>query len=85
MRLMAAGTPGTAGNRIDRAQALATFVRGTIRTGKFTWTPGIRMENMDMGRTDWWSSDLERTGADPSERSNPLRVWLPGLGLNYAL
>ena len=85
MRLMAAGTPGTAGNRIDRAQALATFVRGTIRTGKFTWTPGIRMENMDMGRTDWGSSDLERTGADPSERSNPLRVWLPGLGLNYAL
>ena len=85
MQLTDADAPGTAGNRIDRAQALASFVRGTIRTGNFTWTPGLRMENMEMARTDWGSSDLDRTGSTPSERTNPLTVWLPGLGLNYAI
>jgi Fe(3+) dicitrate transport protein len=85
MQLTDAGAPGTAGNRIDRAQALASFVRGTIRTGKLTWTPGLRMENMEMGRTDWGSSDLDRVGSTPSVRTNPLTVWLPGLGLNYAI
>ena len=85
MRLFDAGEAGTAGNRIDGAQAFAGYVRGTIRFGAWTFTPGVRTEQMRFFRTDYGSADLQRTEANPEQRENRVSVWLPGLGVNFAM
>ena len=78
------GSLGSAGNREEMATAWASFVRGTIRTGIFTWTPGVRMERMEFERWDYSGSDPDRIG-ESDYRRNKLSVWLPGLGLHANL
>ena len=84
MRLIEAGTPGSAGNRIDGARAFAGFVRATLRHEHWTLTPGIRTERMEFYRQSYASTDANRQGS-PEERSNAVDVWLPGVGLTYEL
>lgn len=83
MALMEEGTPGSAGNRIDAARAFAGFVRATVRTGRWIFTPGVRTERMEFSRSDY-GSDFERT-LSPNVRTNAVNVWLPGIGLTYEL
>lgn len=84
MRLVEAGTPGSAGNRIDGARAFAGFVRATLRHERWTLTPGIRTERMEFFRQSYASHDWERESS-PEERNNAVHVWLPGVGLTYEL
>ena len=46
MAMSTVGTPGTAGNRVETAEALAGYARGTLRFGDFTFTPGMRHERI---------------------------------------
>lgn len=83
MNLTQLGAPGTAGNRVDRAQALASFVRATIHKGLWTWTPGLRSERMQFERLDFELTEAgERSELAVQERSNSVAIWLPGMGLN---
>ncbi|NOZ53197.1 MAG: TonB-dependent receptor [Gammaproteobacteria bacterium] len=41
------GTPGDAGDRLQKTKALALFVQDTIETGPWSITPGIRFEKLD--------------------------------------
>ena len=84
MSLSTLGIAGTAGNRVESAEAIATYVRSILHFGKFTFTPGVRHENITFERFDYGSDDLEREG-DGNYRSNPVSVILPGAGLNYAV
>ena len=83
MELTKSGTPGTESNRIETANAFATYIQYKIKYGKFTATPGIRYENIKMARQDYGKKDPSRIGVDLSERSNTVAVIIPGIGLNY--
>lgn len=81
MYLTDPGTPGSAANRIDGAEALAGFVRATLRKGEWTLTPGVRHESIRMNRTSYSAEDLDRLESG-SFRENQMSVWLPGAGVH---
>ncbi|MEJ8569481.1 TonB-dependent receptor family protein [Elongatibacter sediminis] len=87
--LNAIGLEGNAGNRIQDARAWAVYVQDRIDWGDWTVTAGLRYENIELSRIDYASS-----GPDPSDRSaasetgrrsNEVDIWLPGIGVLYAL
>ncbi len=49
---MAPGTPGDAGNRLQKTDALAVFVQDTIEIGRLTLVPGVRYEKLDQTSED---------------------------------
>ncbi|MFQ5526701.1 MAG: TonB-dependent receptor family protein [Thermoanaerobaculia bacterium] len=83
--LTSSGTPGSNANRIADAEALAVFVQDTFSTGKWTWTPGFRIESIDLMRRDYGKADPDRSGAGLGLRSNQLTEVIPGLGIGYEL
>jgi len=44
---MTSGTPGGAGNRLQKTDAIAMFVQDSINTGAWSFTPGLRFEQLD--------------------------------------
>lgn len=78
-----AGTPGTDANRISDARAFASFALYRFKYKELTLTPGLRYENITLGRTNFGSDDVERIGTDLSVRENQTGVWIPGMGFNY--
>ena len=86
------GLLGNAGNRIQRAEAIAVFVQDRIEFGAWTLIPGLRFEDIDQsrvryetrnGRTDDPSS---RAASNlRSTRANNTRVLLPGLSALYRI
>ncbi|HIG73657.1 MAG TPA: TonB-dependent receptor [Bacteroidetes bacterium] len=80
--LVQAGTPGGAGNRIDRAEALAGFAEATLTAGRLTLTPGLRVEHVRQSREDYGTADPDRAGT-PTTRANTTTALIPGLGLRY--
>ncbi len=47
-----AGIPGTAGDRLQKTEALAVFVQDTIEMGRLTVVPGVRYEKLDQTSED---------------------------------
>lgn len=83
MKLTNAGKKGTESNRIETADAIATYLQYKLSLGKLTFTPGVRYENITMAREDYGKNDPERMGSDLTERSNNVDVYIPGIGLDY--
>jgi Fe(3+) dicitrate transport protein len=79
------GTPGSNANRIADAEALAVFVQDTWVRGQWTFTPGVRLEMIDLMRRDFGKADPERTGVALATRRNDLTEIIPGLGVEYAV
>ncbi len=86
------GLLGNAGNRIEDAEAIALWAYDTITVGKLTLSPGVRYETIDLKRTRF--EDRPGRTDDPASRadsnlrdtrSNDIDVWIPGIGLRYAL
>ena len=76
------GVLGNAGNRVQDAQALALHVYDRIEFGRWTLTPGLRYEDIDLSRTDFdGGANRIATGS----RENSTDIWLPGLGALYQL
>ena len=84
------GLHGNAGNRIQRARAVALYVQDRLEIGRLALTPGLRFEDIQQSRRRF-ETRLGRT-ADPSSRApdnlrstraNQTRVLLPGLGAVY--
>jgi len=84
MLLTSAGAPGTQDNRVGEAKAWAAFVRDTIRWNDVTVTPGLRYESIELQQTNYGTTDPDRNG-NPAVARNHVDVWLPGVGLAYAL
>lgn len=84
MQLASTAEPGSASNRLDAAQAVAGFVRAAWKTGRWTWTPGLRHEYIQMARIDHSTTDLDRS-EEGTTRANTTSVWLPGLGASMTL
>ncbi len=83
--LTALGDPGSNANRIASAQAWAVFVQDTIARGRWTWSPGLRVESIDLERQDFGRADPDRSGTDLALRANAITEWIPGLGVNFRI
>ena len=84
------GLLGNAGNRLQEAEALSLFLVDEIQWGRWTFTPGLRYEDIDQRRTRWEirpgrTADPASRAADNlrSSRRNKTQVWLPGGGAIY--
>jgi Fe(3+) dicitrate transport protein len=86
------GMLGNAGNRVQQAEALALHVYDRVTLGKWVLTPGLRYEKIDQnrvryeirsGRTETPASRASSNIRD--QRQNKTRVWLPGIGVLYAI
>lgn len=83
MNLVYAGVPGTESNRIQDAEALASYVFYKLKLGDLTLNPGIRYETIKLTRSNYGKDDVDRTGIDLSYRENTYNEFIPGLGANY--
>ncbi len=77
------GIKGADANRISSAKAIAAHTLYKLNLGGFTLTPGLRYENITLGRINYGANDATRLGIDLSERDNQIDVWIPGIGANY--
>ena len=83
LALTTAGVPGTDANRITSANAFASFITYKLKYNNWTFTPGVRYENITLKREDFGKSDVNRTGVNLAERENSVDVFIPGMGTNY--
>jgi len=83
MKMTTKGTPGTESNKIESADAFATYIQIKSNYKHLTIIPGLRYEHILVRREDYGKGDVERTGADLSKRSNLTEVFIPGVGLDY--
>ena len=83
LTLVNQGVPGTNANRISSARALASYVTYRLKVNNWTFTPGIRYENITLERENFGNNDVNRTGANLSTRENQVDVFIPGVGANY--
>jgi Fe(3+) dicitrate transport protein len=77
------GAPGTDANKITSAKAIATHILWNINYKKFTFSPGIRYENIKLQVDDYKKNDVNRTGFELAVSKNKTDVWIPGLGILY--
>lgn len=83
MVLTTAGVPGTDSNRIESAEAWAGFIRDEISFGRWTVTPGVRFESINLMRENYGNADPNRTGVALSTSSNSVNVLIPGISATY--
>lgn len=77
------GAPGSQANRIGSASALSFFVQDRIQFDRWTFTPGLRYENIWFNNKNYGGSDPERTGSNLSENDYTVNVFVPGLGITW--
>lgn len=85
LQLSETGAPGSQANRVSNAEALSFFIQDTLAYGSWTFKPGLRFESIDYVREDYATSDPDRAQSPTRIRENSLEVFLPGLGVDYAL
>ena len=76
------GPPGSQSNRLSDAEARSFFFQDEIQWDRWTVTPGIRYENIDLTRTDFSRTDPGRT-SPTRVRTNAVEVVIPGVGVNF--
>lgn len=85
MELTNAGEQGTESNRIQTANAFASYVQYEIETGALSIMPGVRFERIILKRKDFGKTDPHRIGTELSERENEVNAFIPGIGFTYKL
>ncbi|MFC4269468.1 TonB-dependent receptor family protein [Polaribacter marinivivus] len=83
LNLTTAGTPGTDANRISSANAFASYITYKLKYKNWTFTPGVRYENITLERVDYGKNDTTRSGVNLATRENSVDVFIPGMGANY--
>jgi Fe(3+) dicitrate transport protein len=76
------GAAGGAGNELGNATAVALHVYDSITFRDWTFTPGLRYEDIELERIRY-NGGTARSFRD--SRRNDVQVWLPGLGIAYAV
>ena len=80
---MTPGTPGGAGDRFQKTEALALFVQDTIETGAWTITPGVRYEMLDQISEDPKGTLQSAGGTKGRDGENSFNVNAYGVGAAY--
>ena len=83
MALTTTGIAGTDANRISSAKAFSSYITYKLKYNNWTFTPGVRYENITLQREDFGKNDVTRTGANLSVRENNVDVFIPGMGASY--
>jgi Fe(3+) dicitrate transport protein len=83
LALTNAGIPGTNANRIASANAFASYITYKLKYNNWTFTPGVRYENITLQREDFGKNDMNRTGVNLATRENSVDIFIPGMGANY--
>jgi len=83
LKLINVGIAGTESNRIETANALASYVYYKVKYKKLTISTGLRYENIQMFRLDYGKNDVDRTGVNLKIRHNKVQVFMPGTSLIY--
>lgn len=76
---------GSQANRVADAEAFAAFVQDEIVWRRFRFVPGIRVEVIDLKRTDFSRADPDRASGPSGVRANDLTAVVPGIGMTYDL
>jgi len=83
MQLTTAAALGSDANRIASATAFASYAMYKLKYKNLTLTPGLRYENIVLGRENFGTNDPSRTGINRSIRENKVEIFIPGMGFNY--
>ena len=83
LSLTSQGAKGAKGNRIASATAFASYVLYKYKFNNFTFTPGIRMESINLKRVDYGNSNPNRNYQNSDVRENDITAFIPGFGFNY--
>ena len=83
MSLTTDAIEGTDANRISSANAFASYITYKLKYNNWTFTPGVRYENITLQREDFGKNDVNRTGVNLATRENSVGVFIPGMGANY--
>ena len=82
MQLTTAAALGSDANRIASATAFASYAMYKLKYKNLTLTPGLRYENIVLGRENFGTNDPSRTGINRSIRENKVEIFIPGMGVN---
>lgn len=85
MQLFLEGLPGSQANRITTAHALAAYALAKWAKGMFTFTAGMRYEDVQLLNRNYTKADWRRTGMVRIEVPNSARALMPGLGVSCRL
>jgi len=83
--LTSAGAPGSQTNRVSDADVLSLFVDAEVNAGDWTFTPGLRFEDIRMTRYDYGTDDPTRANGPIRTRKTSADVYIPGLGALYRI
>jgi len=75
---MTSGTPGGAGDRLQKTDALAVFLQDTIKVGAWGFTPGVRLEQLDQTYINKYAS-----GTPDPTKTNTMNLWAASFGATY--
>lgn len=82
MILTRPGAPGSQANQIVGANAVAGFASDTITWGKWSASPGLRYESIDLDQTTYARTDPTRSGST-TVVATKVNAVIPGVGLSY--
>ncbi|WP_069132407.1 TonB-dependent receptor family protein [Rhodohalobacter halophilus] len=83
MILTSAGAPGTQANRVGSATALSIYLKDDIVMDRWTFTPGVRLENIWFSNKNYGTNDPDRTGSSLSENEYTVTELIPGAGVTF--
>ncbi len=78
---MTAGTPGGAGDWLQKTRALAVYLQDTIEMGDWRLIPGVRAERLEQT----YINNYAGVSGAPDQKTNTMTLWGGSLGLTYAL
>lgn len=84
MNMTRAGAPGSQANQVVGANAVAGFVSDTITWGRWSASPGVRYESIELDQTTYARTDPDRIGG-ATVASTQVEALIPGVGLSYAV
>jgi len=71
-------------NRLTEAEAMAMYIRDEIEFDDWTFSPGIRYENVDVRRREWNAPERNAVNASKDQNNKQSEI-IPGLGVTYQL
>jgi Fe(3+) dicitrate transport protein len=85
MVLTNSGIRGNQENQIRNASSVAAFFNYTMKWKGLVITPGLRYEDIRFELLNYGNADEARLGTTLKSASNRMKIFLPGIGLNYKI